>query len=174
MNNDKFSYTYSAPTQEERREIEDIRRAYMPEAEHKDSLARLRALHARAKRPAMIAGLTLGIAGVLAFGLGMSMTLVWEMFAGGIAVAAAGLAAAAAEKKSTARRSSASRTNFWAKKTRTNDVRVFFLRMRDKIYAFAISTSTSPLLQSTESVLLPPVLFSGSELSPFLTLQMIA
>ena len=28
MNNDKFSYTYSAPTQEERREIEDIRRAW--------------------------------------------------------------------------------------------------------------------------------------------------
>lgn len=98
MNNDKFSYTYSAPTQEERREIEEIRRAYMPEAERKDSLARLRALNARAKRPALIGGLTLGIAGVLAFGLGMSMTLVWEMFAGGIAVAAAGLAAAAAAR----------------------------------------------------------------------------
>ena len=27
---DKFSYTYSAPTEEERREIEDIRSAYAP------------------------------------------------------------------------------------------------------------------------------------------------
>ncbi len=99
MKNDKFTYTYSAPTREERREIEDIRRAYMPEEDRgEEPLARLRALNERAKRPAVIAGLTLGVAGVLIFGLGMSMSLVWEMLAGGIAVAAVGIAAAAAAR----------------------------------------------------------------------------
>ena len=97
--NDKFSYTYSAPTEEERREIEDIRRAYTAAEPRKENkLARLRALHQRAQRPALIAALSLGIAGVLLFGLGMSMTLVWDLFAGGIAVAAAGLAAAIAAR----------------------------------------------------------------------------
>ena len=97
--NDKFSYTYSAPTEEERREIEEIRRAYTAAEPRKENkLARLRALHQRAQRPALIAALSLGIAGVLLFGLGMSMTLVWDLFAGGIAVAAAGLAAAIAAR----------------------------------------------------------------------------
>ena len=97
--NDKFSYTYSAPTEEERREIEEIRRAYtVAEPRKENKLERLRALHQRAQRPALIAALSLGIAGVLLFGLGMSMTLVWDLFAGGIAVAAAGLAAAIAAR----------------------------------------------------------------------------
>lgn len=97
--NDKFSYTYSAPTEEERREIEEIRRAYTAAEPRKENkLERLRALHQRAQRPALIAALSLGIAGVLLFGLGMSMTLVWDLFAGGTAVAAAGLAAAIAAR----------------------------------------------------------------------------
>lgn len=97
--NDKFSYTYSAPTEEERREIEEIRRVYTAAEPRKENkLERLRALHQRAQRPALIAALSLGIAGVLLFGLGMSMTLVWDLFAGGTAVAAAGLAAAIAAR----------------------------------------------------------------------------
>lgn len=87
---DKFSYTYSAPTEEERREIEGIRSAYAPAAKSEDRLAQLRALNERATRPARIAALTLGIGGILLFGLGMSMTLAWELIAGGIVVAAIG------------------------------------------------------------------------------------
>ena len=90
---DKFSYTYSAPTEEERREIEDIRRAYAPAAKSEDRLAQLRALNERATRPARIAALTLGIGGILLFGLGMSMTLAWELIAGGIVVAVIGILA---------------------------------------------------------------------------------
>lgn len=90
---DKFSYTYSAPTEEERREIEDIRRAYAPAAKSEDRLAQLRALNERATRPARIAALTLGIGGILLFGLGMSMTLAWELIAGGIVVAVIGMLA---------------------------------------------------------------------------------
>ena len=90
---DKFSYTYSAPTEEERREIEDIRSAYAPAAKSEDRLAQLRALNERATRPARIAALTLGIGGILLFGLGMSMTLAWELIAGGIVVAVIGMLA---------------------------------------------------------------------------------
>ena len=90
---DKFSYTYSAPTEEERREIEDIRRAYAPATESEDRLAQIRTLNERATRPARIAALTLGIGGILLFGLGMSMTLAWELIAGGIVVAAIGILA---------------------------------------------------------------------------------
>lgn len=90
---DKFSYTYSAPTEEERREIEDIRSAYAPATESEDKLTKLRALNERATRPARIAALTLGIGGILLFGLGMSMTLAWELIAGGIVVAAIGMLA---------------------------------------------------------------------------------
>lgn len=90
---DKFSYTYSAPTEEERREIEDIRSAYAPAAKSEDRLAKIRALNERATRPARIAALTLGIGGILLFGLGMSMTLAWELIAGGIVVAAIGMLA---------------------------------------------------------------------------------
>ncbi len=87
---DKFSYTYSAPTEEERREIEDIRRAYAPATESEDKLTQIRTLNERATRPARIAALTLGIGGILLFGLGMSMTLAWELIAGGIVVAVIG------------------------------------------------------------------------------------
>lgn len=90
---DKFSYTYSAPTEEERREIEDIRSAYAPATESEDKLTKIRALNERATRPARIAALTLGIGGILLFGLGMSMTLAWELIAGGIVVAAIGMLA---------------------------------------------------------------------------------
>ena len=90
MCENKFKYTYSAPTQEERREIESIRAAYErnPRAE---KLARLRRLNARVKNAAMSIALSLGIIGVLVFGLGMAMTLSWGMIAAGVAVSAAGI-----------------------------------------------------------------------------------
>ena len=87
---DKFSYTYSAPTEEERREIEDIRRAYAPATESEDKLTQIRTLNERATRPARIAALTLGIGGILLFGLGMSMVLAWNLLLAGSAVAAVG------------------------------------------------------------------------------------
>ena len=41
--NDKFEYTYAAPTERERREIESIRKAYLPD-EAGEKLRRLRKL----------------------------------------------------------------------------------------------------------------------------------
>ena len=88
---EKFNYTYSAPTERERREIEDIRRQYAQEDACADKLQRLRRLNARVRNTAMCVALSLGVAGVLLFGLGMSLTLVWEQFAAGIVLSAVGI-----------------------------------------------------------------------------------
>lgn len=88
--NDKFEYTYAAPTEQERREIESIRKAYLPD-EAGEKLRRLRKLNARVRNTAMCVSLTLGVAGVLLFGAGMSLTLSFGRYAAGIALAALGI-----------------------------------------------------------------------------------
>lgn len=88
--NDKFEYTYAAPTERERREIESIRKAYLPD-EAGEKLRRLRKLNARVRNTAMCVSLTLGVAGVLLFGAGMSLTLSFGSYAAGIALAALGI-----------------------------------------------------------------------------------
>ena len=87
---DKFNYTYSAPTEEERREIESIRSAYTG-GEHARKLERLRSLNKHVRNMPKCVALTLGVVGVLIFGLGMTMILEWSVLAGGVAVAALGV-----------------------------------------------------------------------------------
>lgn len=90
MSDKKFRYTYTAPTEEERREIESIRAAYRKDV-RSEKLERLRCLNARVKNGAMSVALTLGVLGLLVFGLGMTMILEWGILAGGVAVSAAGV-----------------------------------------------------------------------------------
>ncbi len=73
MENNKgtFEYTYSA---EQQAEIEMIRSKYITKEETK--LNKLRKLDAAVTRPGTIAGLVMGIVGILIFGGGMSCTLV--------------------------------------------------------------------------------------------------
>ncbi len=90
MSDKKFRYTYTAPTEEERREIESIRAAYRKDV-RSEKLERLRRLNARVKNVAMSVALTLGVLGLLVFGLGMTMIFEWGILAGGVAVSAAGV-----------------------------------------------------------------------------------
>ena len=90
MSDKKFRYTYTAPTEEERREIESIRAAYRKDG-RSEKLERLRRLNARVKNAAMSVALTLGVLGLLVFGLGMTMILEWGILAGGVAVSVAGV-----------------------------------------------------------------------------------
>jgi len=84
----KFEYTYSAPTEEERREIESIRLSYSPKKE--SDIDRLKSLDKRVKNPPLILALIIGILGILTFGLGITFSTEWENIAVGIPVCAVG------------------------------------------------------------------------------------
>ncbi len=89
MSDDKFSYKYSAPTKEERNEIEDIQRRYKNDNQN-SKIERLRKLDAKAKNPPIAISVTMGIVGILVFGLGLTMILEWAILIWGIVVMLAG------------------------------------------------------------------------------------
>ncbi len=99
MNGDEkkgsFRLDYSAPTDDERREIESIRGKYLPQKESATKMDRLRALDAKITSTARAAALSLGIAGTLIFGLGMCMALEWSVVVGGVVVSVLDAAVAA-------------------------------------------------------------------------------
>ena len=68
--NNAFIYTYSAT---QNREVERIRKKYLPEGESK--LETLRKLDNRAQSAGMIPSLCIGIVGILLFGLGLCFGL---------------------------------------------------------------------------------------------------
>ena len=69
-NNQVFTYRYSAA---QNREVERIRKKYLPQEESKIDL--LRRLDRRVQSAGMIEGLTVGIIGCLIFGIGMCFGL---------------------------------------------------------------------------------------------------
>lgn len=90
--NEKFNYTYSAPTEKEKREIEQIRRQYLEkENKNDDKFIRLKRLNSIVKNGATIVALILGVIGVLIFGTGMSLVLEFEKLVLGIVVACIGV-----------------------------------------------------------------------------------
>ena len=86
-----FSFTYSAPTEAERREIESIRRQYKAETEEESKVARLRRLHSRVTGSATTASLAVGISGTLIFGTGMALALEFDMLLWGIVISFVGI-----------------------------------------------------------------------------------
>ena len=69
-NNENFSFTYSAQQQ---KEVEAIRKKYMPQEE--DKMEQLRRLHAIPTQKAQAAALAVGIIGALIMGTGMSLAM---------------------------------------------------------------------------------------------------
>lgn len=76
----KFEYKYSVPTVEERDEINSIRNQYLPKDEATLKIETLRKLDNKVKNTPMIFSLTLGICGILIFGLGITFFLEWTNF----------------------------------------------------------------------------------------------
>jgi hypothetical protein len=74
---ERFEYNYSAPTSEERQEIESIRNQYLPKNEVEIKLETLKKLDNKVKNIPLVFGLTFGIVGTLMFGLGMTFFLEW-------------------------------------------------------------------------------------------------
>lgn len=91
QNDNKFSFTYSAPTERERREIESIKRQYAVDGKGENKIERLRKLHNKVITPATIVSLVFGVIGTLIFGLGMSLVLEFGMLVLGIIVCVLGL-----------------------------------------------------------------------------------
>ena len=94
-NETKFNYTYSAPTEQERREIESIRKQYTAASEKDDKLVLLRRLNRSVTRPPVIISLIVGIIGTLILGVGMTMVLEWDILIWGAIVGVIGVAVAA-------------------------------------------------------------------------------
>lgn len=77
MEKDKFEFTYSAPTKEERAEIEDIRKDYIEKTDAEIKLDKLKTLDKRVKVLPKVLAYIFGIAGILVFGLGLTLFLEW-------------------------------------------------------------------------------------------------
>ena len=90
MNNNQFNYTYSAPTEEERKEIASIRKQYVPVEQTETKLERLRRLDKLVKNTPTVLALTLGIVGCLIFGLGLTLILEWNIWLWGVICMATG------------------------------------------------------------------------------------
>lgn len=75
MDNNKFSYTYSADTQEE---IAKIREKYFPRGE--TNLEKIKRLDNSVTNKAVIASLVVGIISALILGIGMCCCMVWTKF----------------------------------------------------------------------------------------------
>ena len=69
-NKEEFSFTYSAQQQ---KEVEEIRKKYLPREE--DKMEQLRRLHAIPTQKAQAASLAVGVIGALILGTGMSVCL---------------------------------------------------------------------------------------------------
>jgi len=90
----EFEYTYSAPTEEERKEIENIRREYSACDKARSDIEMLKKLDFKVKNPPLVLALTLGICATLIFGLGLTFILEWEKPFGSV-IGAAGIILAA-------------------------------------------------------------------------------
>lgn len=95
MNDNKFEYTYTAPTESERREIESIKKQYETPQKQQSKLDELRELNRRVTLAPKIFGWIAGAAGVLLFGWGMALVMEWNTLVFGIPVGIAGAAVAA-------------------------------------------------------------------------------
>ena len=93
MDDKEFKYTYSAPTAEEKKEIQKIQSQYLPKTqETKDEkITRLKELDKKVKAPAKAVSSVMGVIGFLCFGSGMSMALEWQMILWGAVVGVVGL-----------------------------------------------------------------------------------
>ena len=67
-----FEYTYSAKQQ---KEIEEIRKKYLPKEE--DKMETLRRMDREAEKPGMMTSISIGTIGSLLLGIGMCCTMLW-------------------------------------------------------------------------------------------------
>ena len=80
----KFEYKYSAPTKDERAEIEDIRKQYLQKDNQNVKMEALRKLDRKVKNIPTMVGLIIGVVFCLVFGFGLTLILEWGAWISGI------------------------------------------------------------------------------------------
>lgn len=87
-----FEYNYTAPTEKERKLIEKIKQEYSDAKSSNDAkIKQLKLLDKKVKNTPVAISLTMGILGLLIFGLGFSLILEFKMNVIGIIIAVIGL-----------------------------------------------------------------------------------
>lgn len=87
MNENKFEYTYRALSEEQKRVISSIKGQYDVKAKTPvGAYEEIVRLDKKVKNTAMALAITLGVIGLLIFGLGLTMVLEWEIYLWGILV----------------------------------------------------------------------------------------
>lgn len=87
-----FEFSYSAPTEKEKKEIESIRRQYETSTDtYQGKLAKIKALDKKVKDVPTVFALCLGIIGTLIFGLGLTLVLEMDKLLLGIICSAIGI-----------------------------------------------------------------------------------
>ncbi len=86
-----FEFKYSAPSIEERKEIESIRSSYLKNSASNNKLETLRKLDNKVKGTPTCVSLVIGIVGLLIFGLGLTMILEWKIIIWSIPVSIIGV-----------------------------------------------------------------------------------
>lgn len=88
-----FEFKYTAPSIEERKEIESIRNSYVKNSTSNAKIETLRKLDNKVKGTPTCIALILGIVGTLIFGLGLTMILEWNIVIWALPVCLVGLVA---------------------------------------------------------------------------------
>ena len=89
MTNEPFRYSYSAPTQSERKEIESLQKKYLPKQEP-EGIEKLRKLDKKVHTFPTALALTLGVIGTLIFGIGLTFILEWDSLLLGVFISLIG------------------------------------------------------------------------------------
>lgn len=74
---EKFEFEYKAPSLEEKREIDSIRRSYLPPNPEESKIEEIKKLDNIVNSIPKIIALSLGIIGILLFGAGLTFFLEW-------------------------------------------------------------------------------------------------
>lgn len=83
-NKNEFNYSYKALDERQRREIESIKYQYIDKKHEPSNIDRLKKLDNKVKNTAFIPSLSLGIVGLLVFGLGITCVLEWDLIILGV------------------------------------------------------------------------------------------
>ena len=90
--NKKFEFNYYAPTESEKKEIEQIKKQYEPLSDHSKNLDKLRKLDAKVKNIPTCIALIFGVVGLLIFGTGLALAIEWNLIVWGVIVGVVGCA----------------------------------------------------------------------------------